>query len=285
MTVVTQKLTAVSGQSADLVITFDFSPIDGPGGILGQAGPTRLRAGSLLPFQGQMQFDSADITSQSLADLDALFLHEMGHVLGIGTLWQQKKCETCNPGSAGNNANYNPNGVCPAASNEFVKTPGRNTGVNLQVELNGGAGTACGHWSEDQLQSELMTGFLTLNPVTGISELSRITIAALTDLGYTCNFAVADPFTIPSGPNNAVVRAINNDTPTWSVTIVETEATSWTPIADNERTSAIAGGVVGGLVVAGVVSIGAAVYIRKRRQRNVQNLLAEDRHVALTAAV
>ena len=42
----------------------------------------------ILPTLGSMRFDSADL--QSLLDdgtLDDTILHEMGHVLGIGTIW------------------------------------------------------------------------------------------------------------------------------------------------------------------------------------------------------
>ncbi|MGH6911897.1 MAG: hypothetical protein ACREEG_17050, partial [Phenylobacterium sp.] len=44
----------------DLLISAELKNIDGEGGILGQAGPTSLRAGSYLPATASMQFDSAD---------------------------------------------------------------------------------------------------------------------------------------------------------------------------------------------------------------------------------
>ncbi|HQR41107.1 MAG TPA: elongation factor P maturation arginine rhamnosyltransferase EarP [Gemmatales bacterium] len=47
----------------DLLIDASASPIDGAGGILGQAGPDRFRSGSSLPYHGTMQFDSADLAS------------------------------------------------------------------------------------------------------------------------------------------------------------------------------------------------------------------------------
>jgi len=284
MTIITQKLSAVNGQSADLVITFDFSPIDGPGQILGQAGPTQLRAGSLLPFSGTMQFDSADITSQSLAELNGLFLHEMGHVLGIGTLWTNKKCEVCTPGASNNNALYNPSGVCPAAVTQFTGTQGTTSTDKLLIELTGGAGTACGHWSEAQLQSELMTGFLTLNPKTGISELSRITVGALQDLGYTCNLNAADNFIFTPGKTSGT-RSIEGDTTAPAPVIVETEITSTTPIENSKRQQTIQYSVIGGVIgLVAVVGIIVAVVVIRRRRRNGNDKftkLVEDRHIAL----
>src|SRR6185503_8462534 len=50
----------------DVLILAQGSAIDGPGQILGQAGPTRLRpasagAAAFLPARGKMQFDTADL--------------------------------------------------------------------------------------------------------------------------------------------------------------------------------------------------------------------------------
>src|SRR6266542_4325947 len=57
----------VDGEVIDhMVITAQGQDIDGPGEILGQAGPTHLRprnagAAAFLPSKGQMMFDSADL--------------------------------------------------------------------------------------------------------------------------------------------------------------------------------------------------------------------------------
>lgn len=45
----------------DVVIDAEGKVIDGPSGILGRAGPTSVRPGSLLPARGIMEFDSADL--------------------------------------------------------------------------------------------------------------------------------------------------------------------------------------------------------------------------------
>jgi len=76
----------------DLLIEASGEAIDGAGRVLGQAGPTHVRTGSLLPCKGVMAFDVAD-----LADMEAngslvdVIIHEMGHVIGIGTLWHDKQ--------------------------------------------------------------------------------------------------------------------------------------------------------------------------------------------------
>lgn len=61
------------------------------------------------------------------------------------------------------------------------------------VESGQGAGTDRGHWKESVYQDELMTGFLS----SGRNPLSRLTIAALADLGYTVDESKADTFAFP----------------------------------------------------------------------------------------
>ena len=105
----------VSGEVIDdLVIEAQGTAIDGPGGILGQAGPTNLRpasagASAFLPAKGIMSFDTADL-AQMAADgtLVDVITHEMGHVIGIGTIWEQKRlltgASTANPRLKGTQA-------------------------------------------------------------------------------------------------------------------------------------------------------------------------------------
>ena len=72
----------------DLLIDASVVAIDGAGGILGQAGPDWVRSASLLPFHGEMEFDSADVSSMyNGGTLYSVILHEIGHILGLGTLW------------------------------------------------------------------------------------------------------------------------------------------------------------------------------------------------------
>ena len=80
----------------DLLIEAQGVPIDGPGKILGQAGPTNLRpasagASAFLPAKGIMSFDTADLAKmQADGTLLDVITHEMGHVIGIGTVWARK---------------------------------------------------------------------------------------------------------------------------------------------------------------------------------------------------
>src|SRR5206468_4913919 len=72
----------------DLVIFAVLDSIDGPGKILGQAGPCFIRLPGYLPLIGVMRFDTADVANlESAGQFDEVILHEMGHVLGFGTIW------------------------------------------------------------------------------------------------------------------------------------------------------------------------------------------------------
>ena len=74
----------------DLFIEACVIPIDGRGSVLGQAAPTYVRSASGLSLQGTMEFDIADMKAMSAKGmLTAIITHEMGHVLGLGTLWDR----------------------------------------------------------------------------------------------------------------------------------------------------------------------------------------------------
>eukprot|EP00543_Licmophora_paradoxa_P009220 CAMPEP_0202469224 /NCGR_PEP_ID=MMETSP1360-20130828/77847_1 /ASSEMBLY_ACC=CAM_ASM_000848 /TAXON_ID=515479 /ORGANISM="Licmophora paradoxa, Strain CCMP2313" /LENGTH=232 /DNA_ID=CAMNT_0049094501 /DNA_START=143 /DNA_END=838 /DNA_ORIENTATION=+ len=104
----------------------------------------------------------------------------MGHVLGVGTLWATKGLTptnlppSCNQYSGVNaNREYNTITGCP----------------RVPIETEGGGGTACGHFTEDCLQRELMTGFSDV-----VVPLSRVTIGTIEDLGYSVDYNAADPY-------------------------------------------------------------------------------------------
>ena len=172
----------------DVLIAASSVAIDGQGGILGSAGPDRFRSGTSLPYHGTMRFDSADLASlEASGGLYYVVLHEMGHVLGIGTIWSTRGllsgAGTSNPLFIGANA--------VAAYNSIFGT----SVSGVPVENTGGSGTRDSHWRESVFGNEVMTGFLN----NGNNPLSRITIASLADLGYQVNLSAADSYTSPGG--------------------------------------------------------------------------------------
>lgn len=171
----------------DLLIEASAVNIDGVSGVLGQAAPDRFRSNG-LPYHGFMEFDKADLTSlQNSGQLLSVILHEMGHVLGIGTIWESLSLID-KPGSD------DPRYIGAQATAQYNAIFGTNL-TSIPVENEGGSGTADSHWRESVLKNELMTGFLD----SGRNPLSRITVGSLADLGYTVNFAKADPYTKPLG--------------------------------------------------------------------------------------
>jgi len=165
--------------------------IDGPGRVLGQAGPTRLRpaiAGdaAFLPAKGEMAFDTDDLKEmESKGMLEDVITHEMGHVLGIGTIWNYKEL-------LAGGGTHNPTFTGANAMKEYgILRKGK--AKRVPVETRGGSGTADTHWRESVFRNELMTGFVrdSGNP------LSRLTVASLQDLGYVVDMSAAEPFTLP----------------------------------------------------------------------------------------
>jgi hypothetical protein len=185
------------GESVDdLLIHASSVAIDGVNGILGQAGPDAFRSGSLLPYHGSMEFDSADMRNMERnGTLYAVVLHEIGHILGIGTIWDYKGllvgAGTSNPRFTGSRATAAYNSIFGANAS------------GVPVENTGGGGTRDSHWRESILTTELMTGWV--GPGTNLP-MSRITVASLADLGYTVDMSKANSFS-PSASARAAAQA------------------------------------------------------------------------------
>lgn len=75
----------------DLLITASGVVIASPGNTLGRTGPTRFRSDSNLPYHGIIQFDTADpATMERNGTPDEVILHDMGQIIGMGTIWARK---------------------------------------------------------------------------------------------------------------------------------------------------------------------------------------------------
>jgi hypothetical protein len=161
----------------DLRITAELRSIDGKGGVLGAAAPDVLWSGSQLPASGSMRFDTADATVYAGRGLwDDIVFHEMMHVLGFGTLW--------NYGSRSLVQNGEYTGAAGLEAYRRVDADA----TSIPVETQGGSRTAGGHWSEQALDNELMTGF-----IDSANYVSEFSIMSLADLGYRVAY---EPFPI-----------------------------------------------------------------------------------------
>jgi hypothetical protein len=203
----TTRVTAAAGACAtwqpaidetinDVVIFARIVNIDGPGNILARAGPCFVNTATRLPVMGIMEFDESDLPSLiARAGLVDVVQHEMGHVLGIGTMWNfggrslLVGAGTNDPYFAGE---FGRAGFASINSVVFSGTP-------VPVENSGASGTRDSHWRETTLGRELMTGFYNAGVV---NPLSKLTVGSLQDLGYEVNMAAADPYTITAVLNS-----------------------------------------------------------------------------------
>ncbi len=178
----------VDGETIDdVLILAEGKPIDGPGGILGQAGPTNFRPGTFLPSKGIMSFDTADLSKmESIGTLNDVITHEMGHVLGIGTLWKRK-------GLIGASGTANPVFLGQKARKAFGELK-NGPPMDVPVENQGGPGTRESHWRETTFRTELMSGFIAASG----NPLSKLTVASLADIGYKVDLAAAEAFVLPT---------------------------------------------------------------------------------------
>jgi subtilisin-like proprotein convertase family protein len=188
----------VGGETIDdIVIDASGTAIDGPQGILGQAGPTQLRPGSFLPAAGVMEFDTADLSAMEAdGSLVNVITHEMGHVLGFGTNWDELGLRQ---GAGGTNPTF----TGANAMREFATLSGGAATRAVPLANVGGVGTRDAHWRENVFGNELMTGFLN----DGVNPLSRVTIACFEDMGYEVDYGAADPYTLPSQLELAILGA------------------------------------------------------------------------------
>ncbi len=178
----------------DVLIEAEGVPIDGPLGVLGQAGPRFIRPSSNLPIKGIMSFDTADLDRmESEESLKDVIFHEMAHVLGFGTLWSRMGllvgAGSVDPTFVGNSA-MREYGIL----REAMDPANGDAPTAVPVANTGGPGTRDGHWREIVFADELLTGFLSGNH----RPISRMSIGCFEDMGYQVDFDAADAYSLRS---------------------------------------------------------------------------------------
>ena len=164
-----------AGERIDDLRIYITSSSDTPG----WGGPNVLRETSHLSVVGCMGFDLAFNNSYFVV----VALHEIGHVLGVGTLWDDSGFLQ-NPSENNPNADTHFNG--PLAITAFNDAGGWDySGAKVPVQRQGGS-----HWRNSVLEGELMAP-------SGGAALSAITVQSLADLGYSVDVTQADPYTLP----------------------------------------------------------------------------------------
>lgn len=172
-----------------------------------------------LPYIGEIVVNSFYVDAIGLTNTLA---HEIGHVIGFGTLWSNDVGTY--PNLVSDYGGPDPAFLGPNAIREyneiFLNSPTA-TDVPLYAVGAPGDGSYGVHWRDSVFNDyptygELMTA---IYPVTGNagqvvpSLLSRITVGAMDDLGYTVNYAGADAYFAPStGASSRVSGLVSAET-------------------------------------------------------------------------
>jgi len=169
----------------DMYIYVKITPIDGVSGVLGQAGPCIMDRNG-FPRVGYVEFDSADV-AKMIADqtFDAVCVHEISHIIGFGTLWDDKRLV------GGTTADPRYVGRFGAAALSTIQAAQLGT---PPVQDTGGTGTARSHWRDKTFGNEMMTAYLD----TPYQPVSALTVESFRDLGYTVDSSVADTYNTSS---------------------------------------------------------------------------------------
>lgn len=179
---------AIAESVNDLLVLVRVTNIDGPGKVVAQASPCFVNSETKLPIMGFFEIDVDDVSRmEERGILDGVVLHELGHILGIGTLWSYKRTLLMGAGTD------DPYFTGAQARSAFSAIGGAlYGGASVPVENTGATGTRDVHWRASIFGAELMQGFA----VPGGMPLSRVTIASLADLGYKVTDKKADSYSL-----------------------------------------------------------------------------------------
>ena len=138
-----------------------------------------------------------------------VLLHEIGHILGIGSFWYLTGCPKTGYDDNGTTKHYYTGTNAFREYNSCFAGFSNDAFLGIPIEDDGGAGTSGVHPEEGGVSSndryingilhpglgtELMTGWLDGSPVS--TPLSKISLGFLEDIGYTVNYNLADVYTM-----------------------------------------------------------------------------------------
>ena len=190
----------------DLVAFVTVRDIDGPGGTLAQANLCAVRRpeDTGLPLFGFFYYDSADLDRVQAEVLHDVTLHEIGHVLGIGShMWHGF---IANPSlSMGAGADTHFTGAQARAAFDSAGGTAYTVGAKVPVDNRAIVGSSDVHWRQGVFGNELMDAFIYYNAA---NPLSAVTLESLVDLGYTVNAAAADAWTFTAGTTPDAMAAV-----------------------------------------------------------------------------
>ncbi|WP_088891508.1 PPC domain-containing protein [Leptolyngbya ohadii] len=140
--------------------------------------------GKWMPTTGIVRINTSYSSSYNSdpSYLKTLVIHELGHVLGIGTLWEKNGRSLIDRATNTYKADS-------YAGRAFGEISGILSPKAVPVEPG-----SFGHWDEGKFGDELLTPFA---EGAGVKmPLSQITLASLRDIGWNVNYGAADTFSV-----------------------------------------------------------------------------------------
>ena len=155
--------------------------------VAAQGGPCLMRSNG-LPLVGTIQLNIFYYTTISDQKLDDLIMHEVGHVLGIGSVWSRGPLSGY---VVGDTNSADPIFVGPRTLTAFARLGGSEafTGRRVPLEVR-----FLGHWRASAFAGELMAPSLSVAP----QPTSAVTVAALRDIGWNVEPEAYEEFQLPA---------------------------------------------------------------------------------------
>ncbi len=187
------------GSIDDIVISVQVGLLGGATGALANARPLNWRDNTTLPYSGEMGIDGTQLSTLLTSDGIDIITHEIGHALGFTSDMFARGGLTA-PLSIFENVLYDApyKYIGDNALEQYRLLLGDSLAPYVPLETSGGAGTAGSHWNEwnprtesaTNFGNEIMTGYIGV----GSDWISRVTIGALEDLGYTVDYVASEAY-------------------------------------------------------------------------------------------
>lgn len=147
--------------------------MDGVSGILGSASVQYIRVSDGTVISGNMEFDTEDVQDMiNRGTWEAVIGHEIGHILGLGSLWGQNNLVV--PDGSGGFSYIGPNAI------NVWKNVWQCASDAPPVETDGGTGTAGAHWDEQCMVNEVRSNvFLFFHHPSGVYFSQQLTLIIL----------------------------------------------------------------------------------------------------------